>query len=372
MSDHISGPRAIADPVTDITDVYAFPCLERPGHLVLIMNVFPYAGPSAAFSDAVIYRLRVRSASIASDRPGFTVGGDEFTFDCTFDVPESTGNGAPAVQRGRCTMPSGEVVRFVVNDENGARGGGLRVFAGQRSDPFFLDGPMIEKTIATQQLAFKKVGSDRLFGKNVLGLVLEIDSASLLKGGPMFAVVGETLTSGKRPMRLERVGRPEMKNVTLGAKMFDRVNRNLEIRELYNNEDSFNLSRTYIDAYRARFNANLAFYDNLDGKTDWPLDEHGNHPLTELLLADFLVVDMSKPFRETSYFEIEEAVLKGRAHATCGGRWLNEDVIDFILTMYINAGVGPRISDGVDAPIAWSGKLFPYMAPPNPPKVVAQ
>ena len=44
MSDHISGPRAIADPVIDITDVYAFPCPESPRHLVLIMNVFPYAG----------------------------------------------------------------------------------------------------------------------------------------------------------------------------------------------------------------------------------------------------------------------------------------------------------------------------------------
>ncbi len=34
MSDHISGPRAIADPVTDITDVFAFPCPESPQHLV--------------------------------------------------------------------------------------------------------------------------------------------------------------------------------------------------------------------------------------------------------------------------------------------------------------------------------------------------
>jgi hypothetical protein len=45
MSDHVSGPRAIADPVADITDVYAFPCPENPQHLVLIMNVFPFAGP---------------------------------------------------------------------------------------------------------------------------------------------------------------------------------------------------------------------------------------------------------------------------------------------------------------------------------------
>ena len=122
MSDHISGPRAIADPVTDITDVFAFPCPERPEHLVLIMNVFPYAGPSAVFSDAVIYRLRVRSAAIASDRRGFTVGADEFVFDCTFDVPAAKDNGAPLVQRGRCTMPSGEVVPFDVNDQNGGTG----------------------------------------------------------------------------------------------------------------------------------------------------------------------------------------------------------------------------------------------------------
>ena len=30
MSDHISGPRALADPIADITDVYAFPSPERP------------------------------------------------------------------------------------------------------------------------------------------------------------------------------------------------------------------------------------------------------------------------------------------------------------------------------------------------------
>src|SRR6266851_2619579 len=114
MSDHISGPRAIADPVTDITDVFAFPCPESPQHLVLIMNVFPYAGRSACFSDAVIYRLRVRSVSMAPNRRAVAVGADEFTFDCTFDVPVSTDSGGKPVQEGRCTMPNGETVRFRV------------------------------------------------------------------------------------------------------------------------------------------------------------------------------------------------------------------------------------------------------------------
>jgi Domain of unknown function (DUF4331) len=371
MSDHISGPRAVADPVTDITDIFAFPSPESPRNLVLIMNVFPYAGPSACFSDAVIYRFRVRPVSIAPDRRAFAAGADELAFDCTFDVPSGPDSGGQPIQQGRCTMPNGEVVSFGVNDETGGRGEGLHVFAGQRSDPFFLDGPMAGKTLATGQLAFKQKGSDRLYGKNVLGIVLTIEWATLLEGGPMFAVVGETLTSGKRPIRLERVGRPEIKNISLGAKAFDPVNRDLEIRDLYNNEDAFNLSEHYIGAYRARLNANLVFYDGLDGKTEWPLDEHGNHPLTELLLADYLIVDASKPFCETSYFEIEQAMLGGRAHATCGGRWLNEDVVDFILTLYVNAGNGPRISDGVDGPITWSSKVCPYMAAPNRPEVAS-
>ncbi len=207
MSDHISGPRAIADPVIDITDVYAFPCPESPQHLVLIMNVFPYAGPSAVFSDAVIYRLRVRSVSVAPDGRAFAVAADESIFDCTFSGTQA--------QECRCALPTGDVITFRVNDESGGKGKGLRIFAGQRSDPFFIDGPMTEKTIATRQLAFKQVGSDRLYGKNVLGIVLRIEWPTLLKGGPMFAVVGETLSAGKRPVRLERVGRPEIKNVTL-------------------------------------------------------------------------------------------------------------------------------------------------------------
>jgi hypothetical protein len=328
------------------------------------MNVFPYAGPSALFSDAVIYRLRMRPISIAPDGRSFTVAADESIFDFTF-------NGSQPVQEGRCALPNGDAVTFRVSEESGASGRGVQVFAGQRSDPFFIDGPMVEKTIATRQLAFKEVGSDRLYGKNVLGIVLRIEWTTLLKGGPMFAVVAETLSAGKRPVRLERVGRPEIKNISLSAKMFDTVNRDLEIRDIYNEEDAFNLSKHYIGAYRARLNANLAFYDGLDGKVDWPLDQYGNHPLTELLLADFLVVDASKPFSETSYFEIEQAMLQGRAHATCGGRWLNEDLIDFLLTLYVNAGKGPRIRDGVDAPIAWSSKVFPYMAPPNRPEALS-
>ena len=63
-------------------------------------------------------------------------------------------------------------------------------------------------------------------------------------------------------------------------------------------EDAFHLSSVYQSAYRSRLNANLAFWDGLDGKTDWPVGEDGVHPLTELMLADYLVVDVTKPYAE--------------------------------------------------------------------------
>src|SRR4051812_47081741 len=82
VSDHISGPRALAEPIADITDVYAFPSPERSGHLVLVMNTLPFAQPSARFSDGLTYRFRLRPVTAAAgDDPGlFGIGVEEFAF----------------------------------------------------------------------------------------------------------------------------------------------------------------------------------------------------------------------------------------------------------------------------------------------------
>jgi hypothetical protein len=370
MSDHFSGPRAIAGPAGDICDLYAFPSPERSGRLVLVLNVLPRAGPSACFSDAIICRFRLRPVTIAADGPAaaFAVGADEFIFDCTFDTP-SLHNGAGPRQRGWCTPPSGERVAFEFNDEQGADRDGLRVYAGLRSDPFFLDLPAFQESLATGRLAFKTPGRNSLAGFNVLSVVVETDVPA---GGPLFAVVGETVAAGKLPIRLERVGRPEIKNVILSSKAYDRVNRNLEVRDLYNLEDAFHLGKDYRDVYRARLDANLAVFDRLDGTTGWSLSADATHPLTQLLLADHLVVDVSRPYAEDSFLEIERALLQGRAHATCGGRSLNDDVMDTWYTLLITGGDGPRIGDGVDQATAPAGRVFPYLAPPNPAAPMAE
>ena len=366
MSDHISGPRALADPIADVTDVYAFTSPERPDRLVLVVNTRPMAKPSDLFSEGLLYRFRLRPLNpppAGEQGWRFIPADDEYVLDCVFSAPDPAAD-AP-VQEGTCTTSTGHAVSFRVNDEQGVTDAGLRVFAGVRWDPFIMDARAALKTLATHELAFTDPGSIFLDGKNVLSVVIELESRLLGDVG-LVGVVAETLTRGKVNVRIERVGRPEVKNMMLAPKEFDPVNRDLEIRDLYNMEDAFHLGDSYGGAYRARLNANLAFWDGLDGKVDWQPAEDGNHPLTDLVLADFLVVDVTKPYVEQgSFLEIELAARRGQPHQTCGGRTLNDDVMDTIFTQLVNGGHGPTIRDGVDSASRPATRTFPYLATPN-------
>jgi hypothetical protein len=366
VSHHISGPRAVAEPIADITDLYAFPSPERPGHLVLVLNTLPFAPPDARFSDALIYRFRLRPLERAGGNGAapFEPQPAEHVVDCVFSTPEGDATGP---QQLTCTLPGGGVATVRVGDEQGGEAAAGRVFAGPRWDPFILDAPAGLKTIATGKLAFTDPGAIYLDGKNVLGLVVEVDCATALDGAALVGVVGETLTRGSLNVRLERAGRPEVPNFMLAPKQFDQVNRDVELRDLWNMDNAFHPSHDYEGAYRARLNANLAFWDGLDGEVDWPLDERGVHPLTELMLADFLVVDVTKPYTEHGTFlEIERAARRGEEHRTCGGRALNDDAMDTLLTLLVNDFNGPVVRDGVDQASRPASRTFPYLAPPNP------
>jgi Domain of unknown function (DUF4331) len=375
MSDHNNSPRGVAEPAIDIGDIYAFPSRSRPGRLVLVMTVFPNALPGALFSDAVSYRFRVRPVTMPANGAGsrFEVGTDEYEVTCTFAGPVTTDGAGDSVQEGICTLPNGATVSFGVNDEQGAEAPGARIFAGLRMDPLFNDSTAYVETLATRRLAFQENAANGADGWDILGIVVELDVATMLRRAPgtLFAVAAEVITAGKFPVRVERVGRAFVKGQMLGELGDDMVNRDLDVRELWNQEDPFELAPNYLGAYRARLNANLAVMDGIDGKIDWPLKPDGTHPLAELYLNDYLVVDAAKPYAEGSYLEIEQALIHGRPHATSGGRSLNDDAGDTNLTFVITGGNGPRISDGVDQATVRASDSFPYLAPPNPDPVVA-
>jgi hypothetical protein len=112
----------------------------------------------------------------------------------------------------------------------------------------------------------------------------------------------------------------------------------------------------------SKINLNLKRWDNMDKQVDWPLVDN-NHPLSELMYADYLVMDFAKPFNESGYFEIENSLLAEEQHTTSGGRWLNEDIIDTLLTMYISHS-RKHYSDFVNATKP-ANKYFPYVRSPN-------
>ena len=59
MSDHISGPRALADPIADITDVYAF---ASQGDTTLALNINPLTSPADTASARVSAAARCTSS----------------------------------------------------------------------------------------------------------------------------------------------------------------------------------------------------------------------------------------------------------------------------------------------------------------------
>ena len=60
-------------------------------------------------------------------------------------------------------------------------------------------------------------------------------------------------------------------------------------------------------------------------------------------------------------------MLLGRPdQAASGGRALNDDVMDTIFTLLVNAGKGHTIRDGVDAATRPATPYFPYLAEPSP------
>ena len=304
MSDHFSGPAVMGDPAVDITDFYAFPSPERPGNLVLIMDVFPLATPQSFFSDVVTYRFRLRPLTRSGG--SITHGTAEYMIEVSFnDVPEGT-----SVQKGNIVTSDGREASFVVGkplEQNG-----MRVFAGLVSDPFFMDvEAALRTTDSSGKLFFKKEGANTVQFRDVLSIVVDVPFAPIVErfnGVTLVGAISETIVPGlAKPIRIERLGRPEIKNFVLQNTTRDPRTKGVELRDLYNREDAFALSREYRPLYESRLDAELAFFDGLDGKTAWPLGPDGRHPLRDLLIGDFLILDLAHAFAPGSFLEIERA-----------------------------------------------------------------
>ena len=267
MSDHVDGPRQIGDPSSDLTDLFAFTSPENPAHTVLAANVFPSAGVTAMFSNAINHSIVVRRVTVAGlgNDAKFKSGDQEYRFSCRFSVLEH-GTDAKLIQRGTLTLPDGQELHFVVNDEKGAStpDGRFRVFAGLRSDPFLLAW----------------VGDARRFPIFCsTTMCLRSSSNSTLRRvlnpskGPLFGVIAETipLATGinpveRPPVRYDWVGRPEQTNMRLNNPGLKDVD---DVRDLWNQQTPFAIAEEFQPVFRKRLIDSLTKWDMRDGKADW-------------------------------------------------------------------------------------------------------
>lgn len=357
-SDHLDGPASSDDSVVDLTDLFAFPTPEAPGSLTIILDVYPVVSPSGHFSDAVSYTIYVRRAAIRQgDAPAFDTS-DEVAIRCTFATPQDHADHLATCKTDRglgATVKVGEVLPHGSDD-------GLRLFAGQRSDPFFFDAVFAAAYSVEGKLVPPR-GHDIIEGTNVLSVVIDVDVDALFPGDPptLLALAAETLTQdpASAPVRrLDRLGRPEITNVTLVAHDDEPV-----LHDQYNADRPFEVAADHASLYRERIAKNLAFFDGVDGHTDWT--DGGRLALTDLLVDDFLVVDLARPCDQPAYFEIERSLLTGRQHQTCGGRRPTDDIMDVLFGLYAGGLDGPPISDGVEHTSQTISDQFPYLAAPD-------
>ena len=290
-----------------------------------------------------------------------TYGAVEYTIDVRFsDVPEGT-----SVQKGTVVTSDGREASFVVGEA--LEEDGMRIFAGLISDPFFMDVEATIRTDISGKLSFGPA-ENTVQLRDVLSIVVEVPFAAIVErfdGVTLIGAIAETLVTRRgKPIRLERLGRPEIKNVFMANPMHDAHPKGIELRDLYNREDAFALSKVYRPLYDSRLDGSLAFWDSLDGQTAWPLAPDGHHALRDLLMDDFLILDLAHGFVPGSFLEIERALVNNRAHKAVGGRWLEDDILDELL-MFVNGDGGERLGDGVDAPTKPASLSFPYVSQPN-------
>ncbi len=173
MSSHREAPEISKDPVADSTDVYAFVSPDRPDTVTLIANYIPLQSPAGGpnfyeFGDDVLYKIHISNAGKSQSDLAFG-----FRFHTKFTTPDSfLYNTGPITSLNSASWNSKQFYTVTRWDHHGHRviaehlacppcnvgvastpdyehnlgapavhdiGNGIKVFAGQRSEQFYVD-----------------------------------------------------------------------------------------------------------------------------------------------------------------------------------------------------------------------------------------
>ena len=195
-ADHVDSPTAVADPASDLTDIFAW-MSPSANELNLILPI-----PAAAFSDAVQYVLHVESAAAYGE------SGTQTDIICQFDASQEI-----ECWVGEADYLQGDASRIVGLASVTGR---TRAFVGERDDPFFFNSTGFRNTLNTVSAALPSLtidaagcpvldgatsaalidtlatGGDAFALGSVQALVLQIDKPLVNSGGDIIAVWAST------------------------------------------------------------------------------------------------------------------------------------------------------------------------------------
>ncbi len=177
-ADHIDAP-GVASTTSDITDFYAFQSPENNSNLVFVANVqgllSPSATQSAAFDENVMIEFNIDNSG--DNR-------EDLVIQCYFLDDQLTVYGpvAPSFTGTTSTLETGASSTQVAVTPYGQQAimgesNGIKVFAGPRDDPFFMDIAQYSEIIAGNATAFNNPGADTFAGTNVMSIVVELPKA---------------------------------------------------------------------------------------------------------------------------------------------------------------------------------------------------
>lgn len=311
MSDHFDSD----DSRTDLTDLYAFPAPDRPGHTILVLDVNPEPSPDEVNVDpSASYEIKI-------DTDG------DFEADISYHVTfAETPEGSVSATLYRVTgaaargsWAAGGVVVATVPMSRGATpaigdAADHRFFVGIRSDPHFKD-------ILGFRNDFQFTGDDPVAKRNVIGIVIEAPNAALGLG--TMRIWGRTVVPvDGRPVIVDQAGRPGTNNA------FN-----------HTEEDLLEFDATPPSEQLARFEARFrGFLESLGYSTTQVAD------MLPRYLPDVLEFDPSQ--------------MPGYPN----GRRLTDDTADLLASLLTRG----RITSDLAGPHADLLDQFPYLGPPHP------
>jgi hypothetical protein len=357
-SDHIDGPATTAHAISDMVDFFIFPTPEKEGYVTMVLNVHPLSREHNHFSDKVDYSFYLRKVKIKKNGTKTelsTEDNSEKVITCRFTTPHDHTKHTMT-----CTLPGIGAETVTFNDPATATPDGkIRLYHGLRSDPFFFNSDFAT-SLASEGKKLEPKDNNVMANTNALTVIVQFNPKDMFGSDLSLlgvAVQSHTKGSNGEFQTLDRIGRPEVTNITMVA----RANAQ-DLRDQYNLERPFKLSAPSNQLYRERIINNLGHYDAVDGKVDWtPIQKQ---EYAEIIVNDFLLIDVSKTNQGGGYFAIESALLAGKPHTSFGGRRLQDDIMDTLFGILINRN-GQPVADGVNKPDQPIKSEFPYLADPD-------